>query len=88
MTTRMTLLSQPDCGLCDGAKEILHRLSMEFEFTVDEVDLFSSLGRELAQEHAVPIAPGLVIDGALFSCGRLSERRLRLTLSSIKPIGA
>lgn len=79
--TRITLLTQSDCGFCDRAKEILHYLSSEFDFTVTEIDMTSDEGRELAIKHAVLFAPGLLIDDELFSYGRPSERKLRKTLA-------
>ncbi|GAB3235550.1 hypothetical protein GCM10027447_33270 [Glycomyces halotolerans] len=78
---RITLLTQNDCGFCDRAKEILHYLSAEFDFTVTEIDLAGDEGRELAIKHTVLLAPGLLIDGELFSYGRPSERKLRKTLA-------
>ena len=79
--TQLTLLTQLDCGYCEHAKAVLGRLSAEFEFTTIEVDLTSDVGRELAIEHAVLFAPGLLINGEMFGHGRLSERKLRKTLS-------
>ncbi|WP_205324193.1 glutaredoxin family protein [Glycomyces sp. YM15] len=85
--TEMILVTEPRCGRCDRAKEVLHHLSAEFELTVTEIDFSSDEGRRLAIEHAIPVAPGLLLDGVLFSCGEVREDRLRMTLASIRPIG-
>lgn len=73
----MTLLTQPDCGLCEQAKNILTRLVDERLVTVREVDLADPEGRDLAIRHGVLFAPGLLTDGQPFSYGRLSEKKLR-----------
>jgi glutaredoxin len=85
--TAITLLTRQDCDDCARAKEILHHLSAEFEFTVTEVDMDSETGRAVAIEHAMPFAPGLLIDGRMYGYGPISRRRLHQTLTSVRPIG-
>jgi glutaredoxin len=77
----VTLLTQPDCGLCEQAKNILTRLVDERLVTVREVDLADPEGRDLAIRHGVLFAPGVLIDGQPFSYGRLSEKNLRRHLA-------
>ena len=76
----ITLLTQDDCGFCDHAKQVLNRLSADYPLQVTEIDLASKEGRTLARTAGVLFAPGVLLDGAPFSFGRLSERRLRRTL--------
>jgi hypothetical protein len=85
--TEIILLTEPRSEQCGRAKEILHYLSAEFELSVTEVPLASDEGRSLAIEHAILTAPGLLVDGVLFSYGKVDENRLRMTLASIRPIG-
>lgn len=79
----ITLLTQPSCTFCDRAKEILSRAAQDFKIAVYEIDLGSPEGRELAIQHAVIFAPGILINGNLFSYGRLSERKLRTKLTEV-----
>jgi hypothetical protein len=79
--TVVTLLTQPDCGLCKYAKTVLAAVGRDMPITVDEVDLGSPRGQQLAEGDWVLFAPGVLIDGAPFSFGRLSERRLRRALT-------
>ncbi len=85
--TAITLLTEPRSDFCDRAKEVLHYLSAEFDLTLTEIPLASDEGRRLAIKHAVLTAPGLLVDGVLFSYGKVDEDRLRMTLASIRPIG-
>jgi len=81
----ITLLTQPSCAFCDQAKEILSRLALDYTFDVHEVELDTEEGRNLAIRHAVMFAPGVLIDGKLFSYGRLSEKKLKIQLSRERP---
>lgn len=76
----ITLLTQDHCGFCDHAKQVLGRVSADYPLQVTEIDLASEEGRTLAATAGVLFAPGVLIDGASFSFGRLSERKLRRTL--------
>ncbi len=80
--TAITLLTQPNCALCDHAKGVLVRLARDIPLTVAEIDLGSPTGQRLAAEGDVLFAPGVLIDGEPFSYGRLSERKLRKALST------
>lgn len=80
MGVEVTLLTQPDCTLCDHAKEVLARVSGEHPLEVRELELASDEGTRLAEAGGVMFAPGVFIDGQPFSYGRLSERKLRKAL--------
>lgn len=75
--TRVTLLTQDACSLCDHAKEVLGRVAQDHPLEVEEVSLTSPQGRDMAAAGGVLFAPGIIVDGAPFGYGRLSERRLR-----------
>ena len=79
----VTLLTQPDCAMCVQAKEILARTGAEGLTTVQEVDLHTQTGRELALRHGVMFAPGVLIADQPFSFGRLSEKKLRRRLQQL-----
>jgi len=79
--TDITLLTQPSCIFCDQAKEILSRLTADYILNVHEIRLDTEEGRKLAIQHAVMFAPGVLVDGKLFSYGRLSEKKLKFQLT-------
>ncbi len=81
MTTAVTLLTQPDCPLCEHAKQVLDRVGRDHRLSVQETGLRTPEGKELAVRHGVLFAPGILIDGAPLSYGRLSERKLRRALA-------
>lgn len=82
-TVEVTVLTQPDCRFCELAAEILVRVGQDHPLSVRQVDLDSPDGRDLAARHGVLFAPGILLDGQIFSYGRLSERRLRAQLTRI-----
>lgn len=83
--TRVTLLTQADCGLCEDAKEVLDRLAGELGLEVEAVDLATERGRALAERSRLAFPPGVLLEGRPFSHGRLSERRLRKELARRSP---
>lgn len=80
-TVMVTLLTQPQCRLCDDAKAVLDRLGEDFSLAVTTVDIGSPQGQVLAERGAVLFSPGVLLDGEAFSYGRLSERKLRRELT-------
>lgn len=75
--TNVTILTQTSCVSCGQAKEVLSRLAADYFLQIHEVRLDTEDGRSLAARHGVIFAPGILIDGKLFSYGRLSEKKLR-----------
>ena len=84
-TATVTLLTQADCHLCEHAKDVLRRVrqdpTLQVQLVVNETDLGSLDGRRLAADAGVVFAPGILLDGAPFAHGRLSERKLRRALT-------
>lgn len=78
----ITLLTQPNCALCEHAKQVLARVATDIPLTVTEIDLGSQEGRALAGQADVLFAPGVLLDGRSFCSGRLSERKLRKALNA------
>ena len=77
---QITLLTQAQCGFCNDAHETLRRLAREYPLEVTVLDIASPDGQTLAQRAGVVFPPGVLIEGASFSYGRLSERKLRREL--------
>lgn len=77
---RVTLLTQDDCTFCDDAKDTLARVGADYPLQVDEIGLDTLAGQALALGEGVFFAPGVLIDNAFFSHGRLSEKKLRRAL--------
>ena len=78
--TEVVLLTKEDCHFCEQAKDVLARLRGEYDLRVREVALESDEGQSLALESAAPFPPVVLLNGATFSYGRLSERKLRKAL--------
>jgi glutaredoxin len=74
------LLSEEDCEFCVQARGVLERLAGEYPLSIKDEPLRSERGQALALEGGVLFAPGVFLDGAAFSYGRLSERKLRREL--------
>jgi glutaredoxin len=79
----LTLLTQDDCAWCERAKRLLNEISPDIPLQVSEISLTTDAGRELAAQHQLLFAPGLLHDDRLIAYGRLSARALRRDLSHI-----
>lgn len=79
----LTLLTQHDCAWCSDGRKLLTELSEELPLRIEEVDLNSDRGRQLAGEHRLMFAPGLLADNRLIAHGRLSKRALRRDLAHL-----
>jgi glutaredoxin len=79
--TAITLLTQASCASCEQAKEALARLAVEYPLEIHEIGLATEQGLALAARHGIVFAPGVLVDGAMFSYGRLPEKKLRRYLS-------
>ncbi|SDI95661.1 Glutaredoxin [Arthrobacter subterraneus] len=80
MPTTVTVLTQDNCAWCEQAKAILQDISATQPLSIEEIELTSEHGRDLAISHGVVFAPGILLDGQLFSYGRPSEKKLRRRL--------
>jgi thiol-disulfide isomerase/thioredoxin len=76
----VVLVRSPACHLCDDATEALGELGEEFPLRVRIVDVESPEGRVIVAEHRPALFPAVLIDGQLFSAGRLPRKKLRRLL--------
>ena len=77
---RATLVTAPDCHLCEHARGVLARLGQTWPVVVEEVAWSTPEGLALVQRDGVPFPPALYVGGELYGYGRLSEGRLRRLL--------
>jgi len=78
--TDVVVLSSPACHLCEDALETLAELGSEFAIRVREVGMETPDGRELLRIHRPAMPPAVLVDGSLFSVGRLPRKKLRKAL--------
>jgi hypothetical protein len=76
----VVVVRSPACHLCEDAIEALDELGREFPLKVRIAEIESPEGRAIVAEHRPPLSPAVVIDGDLFSSGRLPRKKLRRML--------
>ena len=74
------VLTREQCHWCDEAKAVLARLAAIYDLSVDTLDITTPEGEALALRSGVLFPPGIFLDDATFSYGRLPERKLRREL--------
>lgn len=80
-TTAITLVSAPACHFCADARQALAELSLDHPIAINVVEADSDLGRSLVAAHRPAMFPLVLVDGAVFSVGRLPRRKLRARLA-------
>ncbi len=83
MSPVLTLVTTPDCHLCEHARRVLDRLRTEFRFEVVEIDMESARGEGLLVNDVVPFPPALYLNSRLVAFGRLSEGQVRRSLAAV-----
>jgi hypothetical protein len=72
----VVVLTSAGCHLCDQALATLEELSRDFSLVVREVAMDSAAGKWLVALHRPPMPPAVLVNGKLFSCGRLPRKKL------------
>lgn len=75
-TVQVTVVPSPACHFCQDAEQALEDLAREFVFDLELVPIESPRGARLVAEHRPALNPLVLIDGAYFSAGRLSRKKL------------
>lgn len=78
----VVVVTSSPCHLCEDALQALSELSREFPLSVREVDIQSPEGARIVAAHRPPVPPAVLVDGALFSSGRLPRKKLRRCLET------
>lgn len=75
---RLTLLTRPDCSLCDAARDVLSRVAAELGVPWEERDITASLAEQVEYADRVPVT---LLDGVEHGFWRVEEARLRAALA-------
>ena len=64
---KVTAPRQSDCRFRDVAAAVLDRVGRDHRLVIRRVDLDSDEGRKLAARHGIAFAPGIPLNGEMFS---------------------
>ncbi len=76
----VVVVTSPACHLCQDAKEALAELGGDYPLEVREVDVASAEGEGILERLRPPMQPAVLVNGRLFSSGRLPRKKLRKML--------
>ena len=76
----VVVVRSPACHLCDEAIVALGEIGRTFPLDVRVVEIDSEEGRAIVTRYRPALSPAVVIDGGLFSSGRLPRKKLRRML--------
>ena len=81
-TVAITVVHSPACHFCDDARAVLAEFATEFPLTVEFVDCTQPRGAALIRQHRAGMYPLVLVDGGVFSAGRLPRKKLRAQLTA------
>ena len=79
--TTLTIISKPDCHLCDVAREIVETVVADLPDDAVEIEEFSILDDPLLYEQWWEKIPVVLVDDRLHAHWRLSAERLRTAIA-------
>jgi len=79
----VVVVRSPACHLCEDALESLAELAKAYPFDVRVLEIDSDEGRAIVTRYRPALSPAVVIDGRLFSSGRLPSKKLRRVLERV-----
>ena len=78
---QVVLVVGTSCHLCEEAREELEELAADFPLEIRVVGRDTPEGQEVFRRHRAALIPVALLDGELFSSGRLPRKKLRKLLS-------
>lgn len=81
MVKKILILDTPGCPSCIVAEKMIKRVKEEnnLDFKIKVIDVTKK--PEILQKYQIMAAPGIVIDGKLFSTGHPNEDKLKEALT-------
>jgi len=75
---KIQFLTAPGCLECERAKALFQEVKKKFpdlKLQIEEIDITTLKGLDLAIKHSVLSNPGVIINGELFSTGSLNKEK-------------
>ncbi len=85
--TTLTIISKPDCHLCDVAREIIDQVVAELPEDAVDVEEFSILDDKALYDQWWEKIPVVLVDDRLHAHWRLNADRLRAALADAQNPG-
>lgn len=77
-------VTSPGCQHCEQARKIFNELKPQYkELEVEEIDITTSKGMDLAMKHSIFASPGIIVNGEPFSTGGLNKEKFVAKLKSL-----
>ena len=78
-------VTSPGCSHCAAAKELLEEeIKPNFpDVKVEYIDMMTDQGQKMVQKYSIMSAPGIIVNGELFSVGGLDKNQLIEKIKSL-----
>jgi glutaredoxin len=81
-------VSTPGCAHCAEARRLLEQeIKQQFpNVDIEFIDMLSPEGQKLVQEYGIMASPGIIVNGELFSMGKLNKQKLIGKIQSLQHV--
>lgn len=78
-------VTSPGCVHCAATRKIFEELKPNYkEMRIEEIDVTTEKGMELASKYSIFASPGIIVNGELFATGGLNKNSFIKKLDSLK----
>ena len=78
-------VTSPGCTHCAEVRKVFEELAPRYpEMQIEEIDVTTEKGMELAVKYGIMTSPGIIIGGELFSTGGINKENFVKKLESFK----
>lgn len=83
-------VSTPGCAHCAEARRLLEQeIKQEYpNMDIEFVDTLSEAGQKLVRQYGIMASPGIIVNGELFSVGKLSKQKLIEKIQALQQAGS
>lgn len=74
---KVTLINPTDCAECKSVKNLLHKMSDDYDLMIEEIDTNSDKGHYFTDAYEIRKAPGILVNDQYFTQGLVNEQFLR-----------
>ena len=85
--TTVTVVHSAACHFCEDAIVALRELGQDYPLAIETIDAADPRGEDLMRVHRAPMYPLVLVEGVLFSVGRLPRTKLRHRLGLLAVVG-
>ena len=84
-TITIQFVTSPGCTHCAEVRKVFDELKPKYpQMQIEEIDVTTEKGMELAVKYGIMTSPGIIVNGELFSTGGINKENFVKKLDSLR----